>query len=97
MKIEVLKIKKINSETKLRAFVDICFGDKVIVSGCQIFDGGKGMFVGLPSVKSAKDGKYYPLVKLKDESDKKALDSVVIDAYKKESVETVTSNQEVPF
>lgn len=100
MKIQVLRIKKLTGDTKLKAFVDVCFNDVLIVNGCQVFSGPSGLFASTPSSKS-KDGKYYPIVKINDDVVKNAFNEAVMKAYnigeQPAAPASTLSQQEVPF
>ena len=81
MKIRVLRMKKLTSDSKLKAFVDVIIDEAVIINGCQIFQGPNGMFAMPPSQKNQKDGKYYPVVKISDQATANEFNHVIMAAF----------------
>jgi len=55
--LKVVRLYRLDSDSKTRAFVDIAIGD-FIVKGLRVLEGKKGLFLGMPQEK-AKDGKWY--------------------------------------
>ncbi|MFP4521203.1 MAG: septation protein SpoVG family protein [Fibrobacterota bacterium] len=53
-----VNIRKVETESSLRAFASIVLGGIFMVKGLKIIEGSKGMFVGFPSEKG-KDGAFY--------------------------------------
>ncbi|HNX68175.1 MAG TPA: septation regulator SpoVG [Candidatus Omnitrophota bacterium] len=52
---EVRVFPKVNSDNKLRAFVNITFDDCFVVRGLKVIEGVKGVFVVMPSRKVKED------------------------------------------
>jgi len=55
--IEVVRLYRLEGESKVKAFVDLAIGD-FIVKGLRVLQGKNGLFLGMPQEKS-KDGKWY--------------------------------------
>ena len=49
MEITDVRLRKIETEGKLRAYVSITFDDSFVVHDLRVIDGNKGMFVAMPS------------------------------------------------
>jgi len=79
MDIEVVRLHRIEGESKVKAFVDIAIGE-FVVKGLRVVDGGKGLFLGLPQEKS-KDGKWYNVFYPKNELALKDLSDKVLAVY----------------
>ena len=57
MEITELHIRKVNADSKLKAYVTVTFDDAFVVHNVKIIEGGNGMFIAMPSRKTA-DGEY---------------------------------------
>ncbi len=80
--VKVKDMRILQSPTgSLRAFCDVLFHDSVVVKGVRVIEGNNGLFVALPSEKSAKDEKWYPLVKIIDTPTYEEFQRVVLDYY----------------
>lgn len=92
MRVEVKRIHLFDSDSSLKAFVDVVLGDKVVVRGCRVVQGNNGLFVSFPQTKS-KD-KYYSVVGLTNEDDFKSFQSTVLDAYNVETGQAVSDTSD---
>ena len=77
--IQVSRIRKIDGDSKLRAFVDISLGG-VVISGLKIVDGSNGLFVGMPR-HQGKDGKWYNTVYPASKEMQQQINDLVLAAY----------------
>ena len=57
MQITELRIRKVEGEGKLRAYVTVTFGDCFVVHNVKIIEGKNGLFIAMPSRKTA-NGEY---------------------------------------
>ena len=80
LQVEVAELKKLNGDTKTKAFVDISVNNAILIKGLRVVSGSKGLFVGLPG-RQAGDGKWYNSVMFLDEEVKNQVTSVVLNAY----------------
>jgi len=55
--LKVVRLYRLETDSKTKAFVDIAIGD-FIIKGLKVLEGKKGLFLGMPQEK-AKDGKWY--------------------------------------
>jgi len=83
LNIRVIKVYPIK-DSKLKAYVDICIDEAIIIKGLRVMDGKNGLFVSLPSVKNKKDDKYYETVTCTNTEVKDDLSNTVLVAYKNE-------------
>ena len=99
MKIEVIRIKKLTGDSKLKAFADVMFDGLLEIKGCQVFQGPNGLFASLPSQKDKND-KYWPVAKIADDTFRSVFNDKIIAAYKSGAdapAAVAGSEQEVPF
>ena len=57
MKITDVRIRRINSEGKMKAIVSVTFDEEFVVHDIKIIEGQNGMFIAMPSRKTP-DGEY---------------------------------------
>ena len=57
MQITELRIRKVEDEGKLRAYVTVTFDNCFVVHNVKIIDGKSGLFIAMPSRKTA-NGEY---------------------------------------
>ncbi|HAH20134.1 MAG TPA: septation protein spoVG [Candidatus Omnitrophica bacterium] len=81
--IEVARLFKCESESKIKAYADVQVAGEVIIKGLRVIDGKDGLFVGMPASKNKKDGKYYDTVVFLGDS-KEILKDAVLAAYNAE-------------
>ena len=55
--IKVQRIHRMNGEGALKAFVDICINDAILIKGIRLVDGKKGLFISMPSEKAKEIGR----------------------------------------
>jgi DNA-binding cell septation regulator SpoVG len=65
----------------LIAFVDVVLNDQLIIKGCKIMQSNGGKWVGMPSQKNEKDGKYYDHCRFKDRATQDEFSHLVISAF----------------
>ena len=83
LNIKVIKVHPVTGGN-LKAYIDICIDDALIIKGLRVMDGKNGLFVALPSVKNKNDEKYYETVSCTNQEVKDDLTSTVLVAYKNE-------------
>ena len=81
--IEVVDIRKIVGDGKLKAFADVRVGDCLVIKGFCVMEGKNGIFVSMPR-KASKDGRWFDIVDA-DESFKRALENKVLESYDRET------------
>ncbi len=57
MEITDIRIRKVNADGKLKAYVTVTFDDSFVVHNVKIIEGDSGVFIAMPSRKT-KNGVY---------------------------------------
>ena len=86
MQITELRIRKVEDEGKLRAYVTVTFDDCFVVHNVKIIEGKTGLFIAMPSKKSA-DGEYRDIAHPINSEMRGVLQSQILEAYEKASLE----------
>jgi stage V sporulation protein G len=80
LKLEVLRIHKLDGTSSTRAFCDLSILDSIVIKGLRVVAGEKGIFVSMPR-EEGKDGKWYnTVIPLKREV-KDEIERLVLKAY----------------
>jgi len=79
--VEVARIHRVDTNSPLKAFVDVIVAEQVLVKGVKVVKNRDGdIFVAMPK-QQGKDGKWYETVMLLNEDIKQELQEAVIEAY----------------
>jgi DNA-binding cell septation regulator SpoVG len=83
MKVEIVRIKVFEGESKKKAAVDIKIGGMITIYGCSIAEGKEGsLFLGLPQRKDMKqENKWWSIVKIDDQGLYKLVTDKAVEAY----------------
>ncbi len=81
LNLKVDKITRLETESKVKAFCDLLFGDLFLVKGFRIVEGEKGFFVGMPQQRSMQ-GKWFNVFKPATNEIKAYIEEVILEAYK---------------
>lgn len=87
--VEVIYVKKLNINGKLKAIVDAKVGGLLAIKGFSVAEGPKGLFVGMPR-QMGKEGRWFDIITPLDKSLKDEIQNKVLEAYDRER-ETVTA------
>jgi len=87
VKITDVRLRKIETEGKLRAYVSITFDDSFVVHDLRVIDGNKGMFVAMPS-KRLPNGEHKDIAHPINTEIREKIQNAVLDVYRKETEET---------
>ncbi len=82
MQITDVRVRKITKEGKMRAVVSITMDDEFVVHDIKVIEGEKGMFIAMPSKKTA-DGEYRDIAHPINSSTREQIQSVFVEAYEK--------------
>ena len=85
MEITDVRLRKIETEGKLRAYVSITFDDSFVVHDLRVIDGNKGMFVAMPS-KRLPNGDHKDIAHPINTEIREKIQNAVLDVYSKEVV-----------
>ncbi|MBR1772079.1 MAG: septation regulator SpoVG [Lachnospiraceae bacterium] len=82
MQITDVRVRKINKEGRMRAVVSITLDDEFVVHDIKVIEGEKGMFIAMPSKKTA-DGEYRDIAHPINSSTREHIQNVILEAYDK--------------
>jgi stage V sporulation protein G len=88
-----VRLRRIETEGKLRAYVSITFDDSFVVHDLRVIDGNKGMFVAMPS-KRLPNGDHKDIAHPINTEIREKIQNAVLEVYQKE-VEEVPQKKEV--
>ena len=83
IEMEVVDIRKIVGDGKVKAIADVKLGDCVLVKGFCVMEGKNGIFVTMPR-KASKDGRWIDVLE-PDEPVKRELQNKVLESYDRET------------
>ena len=83
MQITEVKIRKINAEGTLRGIVSVTLENVFVVHDIKVIEGDKGLFIAMPSRKSA-DGIYRDIAHPINTEYRAYMQDIILDAYNKE-------------
>lgn len=92
MKITDVRVRKINSEGKMKGIVSVTFDDTFVVHDIKIIQGQNGMFVAMPSRKTP-NGEFKDIAHPIDPSTRKELEETIIKKYEIALVENTQPNE----
>jgi len=78
-----VRLRKIETEGKLRAYVSITFDDSFVVHDLRVIDGNKGMFVAMPS-KRLPNGDHKDIAHPINTEIRERIQNAVLDVYSRE-------------
>lgn len=87
MEITDVRLRRIETEGKLRAYVSITFDDSFVVHDLRVIDGTKGMFVAMPS-KRLPNGDHKDIAHPINTEIREKIQNAVLEVYQKEVEET---------
>ncbi len=92
MEITDVRVRKIETEGKLRAYVSITFDDSFVVHDLRVIDGNKGMFVAMPS-KKLPNGDHKDIAHPINTEIREKIQKAVLEVYEKESEASPTTSE----
>ncbi|MBC8473706.1 MAG: septation protein SpoVG family protein [Candidatus Omnitrophica bacterium] len=78
--VEVLRLRRLNRDSKVKAFADVGFAGAFVVKGLKVVEGKSGLFVGMPR-QQGKDGKWYDIACPLTKEFRDVLNELVLEAY----------------
>ena len=82
MTITDVRVRKITKEGKMKAVVSITLDDEFVVHDIKVIEGEKGLFIAMPSKKSA-DGEYRDIAHPINTETRQMFEKEILDAYEK--------------
>ncbi|MBQ9765342.1 MAG: septation regulator SpoVG [Lachnospiraceae bacterium] len=80
MKITDVRVRKLAKEGKLKAVVSVTFDDELVVHDIKVIEGEKGLFIAMPSRKSA-DGEYRDIAHPITSATREMLQNTILEKY----------------
>ena len=93
MQITELRIRKVEDEGKLRAYVTVTFVNCFVVHNVKIIEGKSGLFIAMPSRKTA-NGEYKDVAHPISPEFRTELQNKILDEFNAGHVETGTSQDD---
>ena len=83
MRIPDVRIRKIEKEDKLKAVVSITIDEEFVIHDIKIIEGEKGMFIAMPSRKTA-EGEYKDIAHPIKSSTRELIQNLILQKYNEE-------------
>jgi stage V sporulation protein G len=83
MKITDVRIRKINTEGRMKAIVSITLDDEFVIHDVRIVDGNNGLFVAMPSRKTP-EGEFRDIAHPINSQTRERLQTAVLEAYQRQ-------------
>lgn len=90
MNITDVRVRKVAKQGKMRAIVSITLDNEFVVHDIKVIDGDKGLFIAMPSKKSA-DGEYRDIAHPINSDTRKNIQDIILKAYEEASDEFIDS------
>jgi stage V sporulation protein G len=90
MEITDIRIRKVNTEGKLKAYVTVTFDDCFVVHNVKIIEGKSGIFIAMPSRKT-KTGEYKDVAHPINSDFRNILQTKILEEFDRE--DTVQENE----
>ena len=81
MQITDVRIRKVEKEGKMKAVVSITIENEFVVHDIKVIEGEKGLFIAMPSRKSA-DGEYRDIAHPINSETRENIQKVILEKYK---------------
>lgn len=82
MQITDVRVRKITKEGKMKAIVSITLDDEFVVHDIKVIEGEKGLFIAMPSKKSA-DGEHRDIAHPINSATREHIQNVILESYEK--------------
>ncbi len=80
LNVKIMKMHRLAASGRLKAFVDLCVSDALIIKGVKVVEGKEGLFVAMPA-EQGKDERWYERVRCLNREVKEAIERLVLEAY----------------
>jgi len=94
MQITDIRIRKVNSEGKLKAYVTVTFDNCFVVHNVKVIEGKTGVFIAMPSRKT-KTGDYKDVAHPINSEFRNELQKKILDAYSNMGDDVETTEPEL--
>ena len=86
MKISDIRMRRMTNDTKMKAVVSITIDEEFVIHDSKVIEGEKGLFIAMPSRKSA-DGEYRDIAHPIKSETRTMLQDLILEEYQKETTE----------
>ncbi|MCR5271847.1 MAG: septation regulator SpoVG [Lachnospiraceae bacterium] len=94
MKIDDIRIRKVENKGKMKAVVSITIDDEFVVHDIKIIEGKKGLFIAMPSRKTS-EGEYKDIAHPIKSETRDSLSDLILKKYDEEmAVESAAATEE---
>ncbi len=93
MEITDIRIRRVEADGKLKAYVTVTFDDCFVVHNIKVIEGKNGAFIAMPSRKT-KTGEYKDVAHPINSDFRSKLQINILRAYEKEPVESEDTHKE---
>lgn len=84
LNLKVIRIHKLEKDSAVKAFADVCFNDFLVIKGLRIVEGERGLFVSMPQ-KQGRNSRWYNTVHCLSKELTEIVKDQVLTAYKSNS------------
>jgi stage V sporulation protein G len=95
MEITDIRVRRVEADGKLRAYVTVTFDDCFVVHNVKVIEGKSGTFIAMPSRKT-KTGEYKDVAHPINSDFRRKLQDVILEAYSESDGDTGGSSEELP-
>lgn len=85
MEITDVRVRRVETDSKMRAIVSITIDDAFVVHDIKVIEGEKGLFIAMPS-KKASDGEFRDIAHPIKASVREYIQTKILDAYQNSPV-----------
>lgn len=94
MEVTDVRLRRVNTEGKMRAIASVTFDDAFVVHDVRVIDGNNGLFIAMPSKRTA-DGEFRDIAHPINSQTREKIQKAVLEAYEaREAEESSVSNFE---
>lgn len=92
MQITDVRLRRVNSEGRMKAIASITIDDEFVVHDIRVIDGNNGMFVAMPS-KRTPDGDFRDIAHPISSKTREKIQTAVLQEYENAAVSETASNE----
>jgi stage V sporulation protein G len=92
MNITDVRVRLVDKEGKMRAVVSVTINDEFVVHDIKVIEGENGMFIAMPSRKSA-DGQYRDIAHPINSETRNSLQELILKKYEQAVAEAMTTGE----
>ena len=82
MNITDVRIRKVNTEGKMKAVVSVTFDNEFVVHDIKVIEGQEGLFIAMPSRKTP-DGEFKDIAHPINSATREKIQSAILEEYEK--------------